>query len=76
MFFININEEMSKVLDSFDKDIIIKFDESDIRGLRGVRNVIAHNYDGVDLDIIKDSICYDLPRLKEKIINILSDTNS
>lgn len=73
MFFININEQIVRIYDSFDKDIIMKFDENDIRGLKGVRNVIAHDYDGVDLGIIEDSVRFHLPLLKQKIEKILKE---
>lgn len=52
-----------------DGKIIKKFDILDIKGLKGVRNFIAHDYEGVNLSIIEDVLRYDI----EKIKNIVEE---
>lgn len=39
--------------------------------LYGMRNRIVHGYSGVDMRIVWDTICDDLPVLKEEIIKYL-----
>jgi uncharacterized protein with HEPN domain len=40
--------------------------------IRGLRNKIVHDYEGVRLEIIWDIVRNDLPILREQLINILS----
>lgn len=40
--------------------------------IRGMRNIIAHAYDGVDPDIVWHALENDLPRLKEDCEKILA----
>lgn len=48
-----------------------KFTEIEWSQIKGMRNIIIHEYFGVDLDIIWQVIKTDLPILKEKIIEVL-----
>lgn len=51
----------------------------DIAGLRQVRNRIAHDYEGISLEVIEDIIINDLPRVKqciEKFLNQYEATRS
>lgn len=41
--------------------------------MRAIRNRIAHDYRGINLDIIWDTVQGDLPALKEQIQNILGE---
>lgn len=48
-------------------EIIEKFDTMDIKGLKGIRNFIAHDYEGVNLAIIEDTIRFDISKMKQVI---------
>jgi uncharacterized protein with HEPN domain len=48
------------------------FEEIDSRGLSDIRNFIAHDYDGIDLGIVENSIRYGLATLKSVCSNILN----
>ena len=48
-------------------------DRLPVRMATGLRNVISHNYDGVDLTIIENTVIKDIPELKNTIISILHD---
>ena len=39
--------------------------------IKGMRNIIVHDYDGVNLRIVWDTIKFDLPILKEKLKKLL-----
>ena len=41
--------------------------------IRGMRNIIAHAYDGVDPDIVWDALAKDLPQLKKDCSAILDE---
>ncbi|OFX27269.1 MAG: hypothetical protein A2033_13310 [Bacteroidetes bacterium GWA2_31_9] len=41
--------------------------------LKAIRNILIHEYFGIDYQIIWDSIKNDIPTLKEKIIKILNN---
>lgn len=46
-----------------------EFKEIPWRMMKGIRNVLAHEYFGVDLDIIWKTIKDDLPKLKKQLID-------
>lgn len=61
--FDKLSKQKSPILDSFDKE--------DIKGIIGVRNYIAHDYDGVNLAIIEADLRENMPRLRKTIDTIL-----
>jgi len=42
--------------------------------MKGMRNLLVHEYFGVDIDVLWRTIQEDLPRLKIQIIEIISET--
>jgi uncharacterized protein with HEPN domain len=44
------------------------------KGITGMRNVLVHQYFGLDLDEIWDTVTTDLPVLKVKIQELLEET--
>jgi uncharacterized protein with HEPN domain len=44
------------------------------KGITGMRNVLVHQYFGLDLDEIWDTVSTDLPVLKVKIQELLEET--
>lgn len=43
------------------------------RQLRGLRNIYAHNYQGVDYDLAWETLIEDLPQIKKECQKILSN---
>ncbi len=43
------------------------------KGIIGMRNVLIHQYFGLDLDEIWSTVSYDLPALKKKIQELLTE---
>ena len=35
------------------------------RAIKGMRNLFAHNYDSVDIDVVWDTVMHDIPALKQ-----------
>lgn len=48
-------------------DILELFNKNDIRGLKAIRNIASHDYEGLNLAIIEEIIRYRLPPIREKI---------
>lgn len=72
-------EEQIKKLAKADIDVSDVIASDDIAGLRQVRNRIAHDYEGISLEVIEDIIINDLPRVKqciEKFLNQYEATRS
>ncbi len=44
--------QIGELVGKLDNDIIEKHDEIEWRGLRGLRNRIVHDYEGVNLDMV------------------------
>lgn len=44
--------------------------------MKGMRNLLVHEYFGVDIDVLWRTIQEDLPRLKSQIKTIISETKS
>ena len=45
------------------------------RGLKGLRNRIVHDYDGINLNMIWNFLCEDLDELFNQIEKIIEDKN-
>ncbi|MFP4333780.1 MAG: DUF86 domain-containing protein [Campylobacterales bacterium] len=59
-----IAEQFEKLSENGFFEVLSRFDANDIKGIRRVRNYIAHQYDEVDDDIIMDIIKERLPVIK------------
>lgn len=67
-----IAEQFEKLSENSFFEVLSKFDKDDIKGIRRVRNYIAHQYDEVDDDIIIDIIKDRLPIIKTICQDILN----
>jgi flagellar FliL protein len=67
MALLQIGETLNKLDKEFleQNDLII-----DAKGAYSVRNFIAHDYEGVKLSVIEDILRYNIPKLKEKLLDI------
>lgn len=67
MNFIVIGEVVGKLSDA------IKGENTQInwQKIYGLRNIIAHHYFGINVDVVWEIIHYDLPDLKQKIEQLL-----
>ncbi|HNE49721.1 MAG: HepT-like ribonuclease domain-containing protein [Chitinophagales bacterium] len=63
----NIGEQSNKLSDNFK----MKLDTINWQQIKGLRNFIVHNYEGVDYIILFDTIKNDLPFLKSELENYL-----
>lgn len=72
MHFISIKEQLQKIQDSNDIQILSIFDKEEIRGLSAVRNIASHDYEGLNLEIIESIIRVNLPIIKDKIDNFFA----
>ena len=70
MNFIVIGEEVGKLTE----DIKAKNEEIDWQKIYSLRNIIAHHYFGINVDIVWQIICNDLPKLKDNLKKILNIT--
>ena len=72
MQIISIAEQFNKLKDENEFEILSYFDKKDLKGLNAVRNFIAHDYDSVDDEILETVLRIHIPKLKEKILEILN----
>jgi uncharacterized protein with HEPN domain len=49
-----------------------KYSEIDWKNIKNLRNRIAHDYIGIDFEMVFEMIRYDIPALKSKIENVIS----
>jgi uncharacterized protein with HEPN domain len=68
MCLLQIGETLNKLEQQYET-----LQNDDIKGAYNVRNFIAHDYDGIRLEIIEDIIRNYLPKLKETIQNIIKE---
>ena len=71
MHLVACNKQLQKIQDSGDIKALSIFTPENIRGLRGVKNATAHDYEGVNLSIIEDVIRDYLPNIKTNIDKFL-----
>lgn len=56
MHFIAIAEQVRKLEEGQNMEVLKYFAREDLKGLHDVRNFIAHDYDGVDIGLIEHVI--------------------
>lgn len=74
MLLIACAEQFNK-LSKHESKILEKFDTLDIRGIISIRNFIAHDYDGVNLSIVEDSLRFGIPEIFTITKDILKEIN-
>lgn len=67
MNFIVIGEECGKLTD----ELKSKNEQINWSKIYGLRNIIAHHYFGINVDIVWQIICNDLPKLKADLLEII-----
>ncbi len=71
MHLIVCNENIDKLMYS-DIDLREIFSQQELRGIRAIRNIAAHDYDGLDFGIMQNIVEFHLPLMREKIENFLA----
>ena len=69
MNFIVIGEAVSRL----SSDLLIKYNELPWSEIKGFRNIVAHNYFGVDAEEVWQIIQNDLPSFQNYVNSILED---
>ncbi|QOG12930.1 DUF86 domain-containing protein [Arcobacter sp. FWKO B] len=75
MLLIACAEQFNK-LNKMEAQILNEFNQIDIKGIISIRNFIAHDYDGVNLSIVEDSLRYGIPEIFSVVKEILAKVNS
>lgn len=71
MHFEAIAEQFEKLSENSAFDILKAYEKEDIKGIRRIRNYIAHQYDEVDNEIIADIVTKRLPVIKRISLSLL-----
>ena len=66
MLLVAISEQFSK-LQKNNSTLLNNFEPEDVKGLISVRNYIAHDNDGLNLSIIEDDLCENMPKILDII---------
>ncbi len=70
MCLMQIGESLSKIKDERLKNLL------PVNFAYRMRNIIAHDYLGINLNIIKETLKNDIPQLKKIIIELIETNNS
>ena len=68
MCIIQIGELVSRLSDSF----MAEHNEIPWNAIKAMRNLHAHDYERVDLEIVWDTLTNEIPELKDKLVSILN----
>ncbi|MGB9749774.1 MAG: DUF86 domain-containing protein [Caldisericia bacterium] len=68
----NIGEAVKNIQDDFKN----RYNYIDWKKIAGLRDIISHEYFGVEIKIIWDLIKYKIPEFKKEILKILENFNS
>jgi len=70
MLLVAMAEQFSKLLKR-DAKVLDNFNKLDVKGIVDVRNFISHDYDGISLAIVENSLRNDIPKLLQIVEDIL-----
>ncbi len=76
MLLAGIAEQFNKLNEENISTLLSYFEDEDLKGMRDVRNFIAHEYDGVELAIIEWLLRNALPKLKNQCIEAITQYES
>jgi uncharacterized protein with HEPN domain len=68
-----IGEAVGKVINT---DVVKKYKKIPWRDIKDFRNLLIHEYFGIDYEIVWNTIHEDLPQLKKTVIDILTSQKS
>mgnify|MGYP002519034588 CR=1 FL=1 len=71
MHLIVIQEQIAKLQDNAEFDILNRFSRASLRGLATIRNIASHDYEGLNFSIIKEVIRSYLPAFKKELQGVL-----
>jgi len=71
---IKVGEIVARI-DALDPSFASSHPELDFRELKAMRNVIAHGYDIVDVEILWNSIQGDIARISERVSKLLEESS-
>ena len=72
MHLIVCNENIDKLIYSDEIDIKTILTQKELRGIKAISNIAAHDYEGLDFSIIHDIVKYYLPSIKTNIDKFLA----
>lgn len=70
MLLISIGESIKQIDKVTDKKLFVLYPEIDWKGVMGMRDIIAHHYFDIDVEIVYEVIKNNLPALKKTITKI------
>ncbi len=76
MLLAGIAEQFNKLNEENASELLSYFEDEDLKGMRDVRNFIAHEYDGVELAIIEWLLRNALPKLKNQCLEAITQYES
>lgn len=65
--------QIGELVRNLNKDFIDKYSNIKWRQIKGMRNRLIHDYDGINVQIVWDTITYDIPVLKKQLNKILNE---
>lgn len=69
---ISIQEQIQKLQNEKESQIIKSLTNYHLKGLADTRNVIAYDYEGLNLERMENTIRFDVPKLKDELKQIVS----
>ncbi len=68
--------QIGELVGGLSQDYTDEYPEIDWRGIRGMRNIFAHNYGSMDPERTWDTITVDIPRLKAHCLSVMPELSS
>lgn len=63
--------QIGELVNDISDEIKLKYHNIPWKSIKGMRNKIVHDYDGIDLSILWNTITESLPKLKESLKEII-----
>jgi uncharacterized protein with HEPN domain len=65
-------EEIGEIAKRISADTLAAMPEVDWRGVRGIREILAHDYEDVDADVLAEVVANALPGLRAAVERVLA----
>lgn len=66
-------EQIGELAKRLSPELLGRMPDVDWRGVKGIREILVHEYEGVEVDVVTDAVATELPDLSRAVETLLAE---